>query len=398
MPLILQRIEPFLSHLDRFADSGETFSLGTLLSNLTFDVIGAAVLDIDLQAQFMDRSQQGECVRLFWELLQTFNDDKTNLPWWIVPATFYRRRRLASRIDTLVKAVISQKYEEFQGEAPANQSRSIVSLGLQDTDSLTPQLLSEASDQVRTFLFAGHDTIAASLQWAIYELSRTPRAMQALCDELDAVFGPDSDPRSVCARLAQDGAECIPRLTYVNAIIKETLRLYPPAATVRMAAPGTGFSVRAATGETFCLDGLIVYSCQYIIHRDPAVYGETANDWVPERWLDGKSNEIPTSAWRPFERGPKNCMGQELANLEFRVILAIIARHYRFSKVGLGASVRDGDGHPIVNKNGQHEVKSKLYNVGCSPEMNTASGLKLTITRADQEDDRTTCRRHPDDS
>ncbi|KAH8879322.1 cytochrome P450 [Thozetella sp. PMI_491] len=364
LPLILDRIDPFLGYLDQFAASGETFSLETLISNLTFDVIGAAIMDVDFKAQYLDRSQQGEIIRLFWELLQTYNDDKNNLPWWAVPATTYRRRQLGKRIDALVKGEIQKNYKESKEKAAGNQSRSILSLSFQDTNVLTPQLLSETSDQVRTFLFAGHDTNTGVLQWVIYELSRTPRALQAVRDELDTVFGPDPDPRSVSTRLTQDGAEYIPRLTYISAVIKETLRLHPPAGTARMTAPGTGFVVRAPTGEEFCLDGLILYSCHAIIQRDPAIYGETADDWVPERWLDGKSNDIPASAWRPFERGPRNCIGQELANLESRVILAIIARRYDFSKIGLGESVRDEEGRPVVNENGQYEVKPELYNVG----------------------------------
>lgn len=363
LPLIIERMEPFVKYLDQFATSGEEFPLEKLISNLTFDVIGAAVLESDLNAQQMDSSKQGEVPQLFAELMQTYIDEKNNLPWWIVPLTTVKRNRVAKRIDVLVKNMIQQRYNELKEEAKGNRSRSIVALSFQDTEVLTPQLLSETSDQVRNFLFAGHDTTTSMLQWALYELSRTPRALKAVRDELDDVFGPqDVDPLSMCATFAQRGEEIFTRLHYVNAVIRETLRLHPPAATVRMTAPGSGFTVRAPTGEEFNLDGTIMYPCQSIIHRDPSVYGDTADVWVPERWLGEAAKSIPASAWRPFERGPRNCIGSELANIESRIIISVVARKYDFVKVGLGESLLDESGLPKLDLNGQYKVQSELYN------------------------------------
>ncbi|KAI1396057.1 cytochrome P450 [Hypoxylon fuscum] len=362
LPLILEKMEPCWNYLDQFAATREEFSLELLISNMTFDVIGAAVMEVDLNAQHMDRSKQGEVIRLFGELLQTYSDDKNNLPWWIAPFTTLKRKRLASRIDLLIKNIIQQKYAELKKETEGNRSRSILALSFQDTEALTPQLLSATSDQIRSFLFAGHDTNASMLQWAFYELSRTPRALKAVRDELDEILGPESDPQTICVTLAQNGEHLLPRMHYINAVIKETLRLHPPAATVRMTEPGTGFTVHTSTGEEYCLDGVIMYSCQSVIQRDPAVYGDTANDWVPERWLGEAGKSIPSTAWRPFERGPRNCIGLELANLESRVIIAIVARKYDFIKTGLGESILDEEGLPELNDKGQYKVKSELYN------------------------------------
>lgn len=363
LPLVLERMGPFVRYLDQFALSGEEFALEKLISNLTFDVIGAAVLESDFNSQQMDTSKQGELPRLFVELMDTYADDKNNLPWWIVPWTTLRRYRVAKRIEVLVKDTIQQKYTELKEEARGNRSRSIVALSFQDTDALTPQLFSETSDQVRNFLFAGHDTTTGMLQWALYELSRTPRALKAVRDELDEIFGPQEvEPLAMCAAFTQRGEEIFPRLHYINAVIRETLRLHPPAATVRMTPPGSGFTVRAPTGEEYNLDGTIMYSCQSVIQRDPSVYGDNADVWVPERWLGEAGKSIPASAWRPFERGPRNCVGSELANLESRIIISIVARKYDFMKVGLGETYLDGNGLPMLDENGQFKVKSQLYN------------------------------------
>lgn len=354
---------PFLKFLDDLSLSGKIFSLENLISNLTLHIIGAAVMGVELNAQQLDASKQGEIARLFTEIVQTYHDEKSNIPWWLAPFTTSRRYRLAKRTDALAKEVIQRGYDEQKEEAEGDRSRSIVALSIQDAEVLTPQLLSETADQARSFLFAGHDTNASMLQWAIYELSRTPSALKAVRDELDEVIGPDPEPRTICATLAEQGERILPRLHYVNAVIKETLRLHPPAATVRMTPLGSGFMVRAPTGEEYNLDGTAMYSAHSIIQRDASVYGDTADVWVPERWLGDAAKSIPASAWRPFERGPRNCIGSELANLESRIIISIVARKYDFVKVGLGESVLDEKGFTMVDAHGQYKVKSELYNV-----------------------------------
>ncbi|KAF3006162.1 hypothetical protein E8E14_008051 [Neopestalotiopsis sp. 37M] len=362
MPLILEKMEPFWGHLDRLAATNAEFSLEELMANLTFDIISVAVLEEHINAQHSTPSKQDALVPLFRELLRTYGDDKNNFPWWMVPLTTMKRHRLAKQIDVLVKDKIKAKYAKVKQEVEENRSRSILALSLRDIEALTPQLLSEMSDQVRTFLFAGHDTTSCMVQWLIYELSRTPRALKAVREELDEIMGPQTDPKAICASLLQGGQNLISRMHYINAAIKETFRLYPPAATARMTDPGTGFTMSTPTGEEYNVDGLVMYSCQSILQRDPAVFGDDADEWVPERWLGDAAKSIPVGAWRPFERGPRACIGSELSNLEARLIIAIVARRYDFVKTGLGASALDKEGRPVLNEQGQYQIKSELYN------------------------------------
>ncbi|KAI0201124.1 cytochrome P450 [Astrocystis sublimbata] len=137
-------------------------------------------------------------------------------------------------------------------------------------------------------------------------------------------------------------------MTYISAVIREALRLHPPAATARMPEHGTGFS------------------------RDPSVYRDLANRFVPERWLNEEvglpetgstTRRLPASAWRPFERGPRNCIGQEFATFEARVTIAYAARRYDFIKVGLGEIDPDENGHLIKDGKADFQLKSPLYNV-----------------------------------
>ncbi|KAK3689685.1 cytochrome P450 [Podospora appendiculata] len=370
LPLILEKTIPFTRYLDQFADSGEVFSMEKLTSNLTFDIIGAAIMDYDLHTQEIDRSKQGELTRMFGELLRLYSDDKNNLPWWLNPRLAYKRRQLGRRIDNLVRNIIRQQFAEAKAQPRISSStftkdaKTILTLSFQETDTLTPEALTETSDQVRTFFFGGHDSLNSLLQWIFYELSRTPRALKAVRNELDSILGPETGPAIICARLLQHGNDVFPKMRYIKAMIKESLRLHPPASTVRLTAPGSGFTLHTpADGKDYSVDGLMMYSCQFIIQRDPAVFGDTADVWVPERWLGEAGKGIPATSWRPYERGPRNCIGQELANLESRVIIAIIARKYDFVKVGLGETVVDEKGRPELDNNGQFVVAKPLYNV-----------------------------------
>ena len=370
----------------------------------TDESTGAVSMDVDLRAQY-SKSEQSKIVSLFRELVISYtNPTRSSATAWGISGQLRKlqRRKLTRQIDTLLKEHIKHKFAEStlsSEETPKKKPRSILALSLQDITTLTPEIISQTADQLKSFLFAGHDTTSILLQWAFYELSRHPRALKAARDELDEIFGPDPSPSVVRDRLlSENGDSLLQRMTYISAIIKEILRLYPPSGSARLQHPGTGFNVTLPDGTSLCLDGLIVYNCATIIHRDEAVYGPTKDDFMPERWLgntdtsmqtnnesgpDNKDagSKIPASAWRPFERGPRNCIGQELANLEARVILACTVRRYDFTKVGLGEIVRDDNGEKVVDDMGRFVVKRPMFNV-CFPFLSfIRSSMNANITR-----------------
>ena len=356
LPSILDKVSQFVHHLDTFAHSGEEFSLQSYATDLTFDIIGRVALDADMRAQ---EQQPSDFMRVFRTLMETYAGEALDLPWWCTPLTEWKRYHLHQQVRSSLRKMVHQHHVE--GREKGNFS--ILSMSLQDVDSLTPELVDVTCDQLISFLFAGHDTTSTLMSWAFYELSRTPHALRAVRAELDELFGSDTDPFAVrAALLAPGGKELIHRMTYTNAVIKEILRLWPPGATSRMSSPGDGFTIATPDGKQLCTDGLMVYIVHHIIQRDPKVFGDTANYFVPERWLHG-AEEIPAGAWRAFERGPRNCIGQELATIEARVLIALVARRFDFMKVGRGAITLDATSNPVVGEHGQYKVTSNLYMV-----------------------------------
>jgi cytochrome P450 len=388
LPSILAKVPRFVELMDKRARTGEAFPLAKPIVNLTFDIIGAVVLDLDVDAQHDNDSDRGQLIQLFEQLSQSYTGKAVNIPWIFRPRLEYRRIRIARKIDSILGPIIRQKFADLQ--LSKSKGRTVLDLSLQGIDELTDYHVALACDQIKTFLFAGHDTTAILLSWTFYELSRAPHVLKGVRDELDGLFGSDPDPKVVMDKLlAPGGEELVNRMPYISAVLKEALRLHPPAGSARMAPKGTGLTLRMPNGEDVCVDNMILYLCEHIIQRDRKVYGETADDFIPERWLGDsdtseKTNEdsadpkgdkkIPASAWRPFERGPRNCIGQELANIEARVIVAVIARRFDFVKVGLGEFDLDDEGQPVLDEKGQYKVKSEVYQVRFSCVHVTSDG------------------------
>ncbi|KAL3461935.1 cytochrome P450 [Aspergillus heterothallicus] len=378
LPGIMDRVQLFVDILDGHAASERVVKLDELCINLTFDIIGTVTMDEDLRAQCGPGSQS-EIVTVFRQLVALYRTSGSASWDQFKLGTKAQRWRLSRRLDSLLQQRVREKYHEWRESktrTAAARSRSVLALSFegidQDGEELSGDFLSQTCDQLKTFLFAGHDTTNSLLQWAFYELSRTPHALAAARRELDDVLGVDASPDAICALLRSPRAEALlSRMVYLAAIVKETLRLHPPAGTGRFVPQGTGFNVTLPDGQTLCLDGMILHNCETIIQRDENVYGPSKDAFVPERWLENitskepgdNAGSIPASAWRPFERGPRNCIGQELANIEARVVLACTMRRFGFVKVGLGADARDSAGQRVIDEFGQYVVEEELFNI-----------------------------------
>jgi cytochrome P450 len=160
-----------------------------------------------------------------------------------------------------------------------------------------------------------------------YFLASNPVVRGKACAELDEVFGPSL---SGTAQKIREDPYILNRLTYNMAVMKEALRLFPPANTVRVGSPSVSIT-DPATGERYPTYDWVVWPDSYVIGRHEK-YFPSPLEFMPERWIPEVSPfpMPPPGAFRAFERGPRNCIGGEFGTLEIKVVMALTLRDYVF--------------------------------------------------------------------
>lgn len=188
-------------------------------------------------------------------------------------------------------------------------------------DPKTGKTMSDDSimDNMITFLVAGHETTSGMLSFVFYYLLKNPKAYEAAQKEVDEVAG--KGPITV---------EHLAKLPYLNAVLRETLRLSP-------SAPATGIEAKEDTilGGKYAIKAGVPIVCLYpMIHRDPVAYGEDAEEFKPERMLDKefdrRNKEFP-NCWKPFGNGMRACIGRPFAWQEALLVLALLLQNFNFS-------------------------------------------------------------------
>ena len=233
-----------------------------------------------------------------------------------LPRMFELRRAVSKLNDTVYRIIDLRRRNE-------GDSGDLLSVLMEARDEDGSHMDDkQLRDEVMTFLLAGHETTALALSWAWHLLSQDSQVEHKLHQELDRVLG---------GRIPT--VSDVSSLTYTEAVIKESMRLYPPA-----------WSVARTVIKDFELGGYripagaSVVMSQWIMQRDPRFFSDPEK-FDPDRWSNENIQKLPKFAYFPFGGGPRQCIGASFAMMEAVLLLATIARRFRLSKV---------EGQPIV--------------------------------------------------
>lgn len=240
---------------------------------------------------------------------------RARTPWSVPESWPTQANRLAKRdreyMDSLVYKIIEERKNQTQ---PRKDLLWLLMAAMnEDGSRMTAKQL---RDETMTLFLAGHETTALALGWNWYLLSENPAAETKLHAELDAEL--HGKPA---------GVNDLERLPYLQAAVKESLRLYPPAFILAR----TNISP-VNIGDFEIAAGTTILASQWVTHRD-ARYFEQPEMFRPERWLDGLEERLAGGTYYPFGDGPRRCIGQGFALLELTLVIAAIAQKFRFKLV-----------------------------------------------------------------
>jgi cytochrome P450 len=224
------------------------------------------------------------------------------LPKWVPTPDRVRMKQAVAELDAIVYRIIARCRRD---DADADHLLARLMAARDEQGNAMSDV--ELRDEAVTLLLAGHETTALALSYAVYLLSAHPEIGREAQAEIDAAIG----GRRIVF-------EDLPKLRLLDAIMRETLRLYPSAYAMAREAT-TSFELggwRIPKGDQILMS-------QYAIQRDPRWFREP-EAFRPARWLSGETRELPKFAYFPFGGGPRICIGNHFAMMEAVIVLAAL--------------------------------------------------------------------------
>ncbi|HWE21767.1 MAG TPA: cytochrome P450 [Hyphomicrobiaceae bacterium] len=312
IPYFLAAIRAKMERWAKLAESGETVEMVEQTWTLAADMICKALFDRDMpfNPHFVFK-----CVKTYTDVMNhksirlkkvageefeiTEEDAAKAMDVWAgVPPTVFAADPREERERTLLKMI----------------EAAVADPEIPDFDQ------QQAVDELKQYLWAGTETTALTLAWALYLTAKHPEAADRIRREGETVCG-DREPT----------AADYSALAYTRAVIQETMRLYPPIwMLIRVAAkPDTIDGKEIRPGDRIALFA-------YGVHHSPK-YWENAEEFVPERWMAGEGGKKRTPApytYLPFGAGKRSCIGGAMSQVENTLALSILLRRFRPEYVG----------------------------------------------------------------
>jgi cytochrome P450 family 97 subfamily B polypeptide 3 len=347
--------EPLITELSKAAELGgdaAKVDMETFFCSVALDIIGLSVFNYE----FGSVTNESPVIKAVYSaLVEAEHRSQTPAPYWNLPLAnqlvprlrkFNSDLKLLNNVlDQLIdRAKATRTVEDIEELEKRNYNevkdpsmlRFLVDMRGADIDN------KQLRDDLMTMLIAGHETTAAVLTWALYELTKNPECKKKIQEEIDRVIG-DRQPTY----------DDIKNLLYVRLVIAETLRLYPePPLLIRRCRTEDTLPAGCGTREATVIRGMDIFLALYNVHHDARFWPEPETfdpmrftrpyknpdypaweGFDPEKWIKNKlyPNEIAADfAYLPFGGGARRCVGDEFALLEATVTLCMVLRRFDF--------------------------------------------------------------------
>lgn len=296
-------VDASLRMVDGWHD-GAQVDIAHEMTNLTMMIVAKTLFNVDA-------SRDAERIAAAVEVVQSVAGPVSMIPTWVPTPSEMRKRRARQELDDIIYRLIA----EWREKGVDNGDLLSMLLMAEDDDGshMTDE---QARDEIVTLFLAGHETTANTLNWTLTLLAQNPDVATKLHEELDRVLV------GKAPTLADLG-----NLPYTDWVIKESMRVYPPAWIV-----GREAIEDVQIGEYFLPKGTQVNCLFYFAHHDPR-WWDQPEAFRPERFSPENEADFNKRAYTPFGGGPRVCIGNSFAMMEARLLLATIAQRYRLSLV-----------------------------------------------------------------
>ena len=311
--------EIMTAHASRTSDGwhdGAQIDLAGEMMRLTLGIVGQTLFGANVAAEATAvESALSTMMKSFPLMMLPFADFIEKLP---LPAV--RRMKAAhAELDAIIYRLIDGRRRS--GEDTGDLLSMLIA-AQDEEDGGAGMTDQQVCDEAMTIFLAGHETTANALNWTWYLLAGHPAVEARLHEELDQVL------QGRLPTMAD-----LPALRFTENIVRESMRLYPPAWMVGRRAvadfPMGGYTVPARS---------IVLMSQYVMHRDVRYFPEP-DQFDPGRWTPEFKAALPRYAYFPFGGGPRQCIGEGFAWMEAVLLLATLAQQWKLRLV---------PGHPVV--------------------------------------------------
>ena len=305
---MLEEVEAMQTRWQPWIETGESFDLAEELMKTTLNIAGKTLFGLDLLGT---AATVGHSFRYLNEYYGSIDLWMMLFGW--LPTTRNRKaRRYQKQLDQLVLEMIASRQKQLDKAHPPKEIEDLLTLLLCARDEETGELMSpqQVRDEVMTLVLAGHETTSNAMAWTLYELSRHPEVTERVQAELDEVLAGRSPT-----------IEDLPKLTYCNMVLEESMRLHPPAWGISRQTEEDD----VVLGHHIPANSVVIIS-PYATQRSYR-YWEEPDTFKPERFMDATHHKY---SYFPFGGGMRMCIGKHFAMTEMLLMLASLCERLHF--------------------------------------------------------------------